>query len=72
MLWRGMEQAPKNSFEYVWEMGEVGCAEVAGVVRSSMQFRWRLGAEVYRETESGFVSGRGVDSIEPSLSPPPR
>jgi hypothetical protein len=39
MLWRWVEQASEKCFKYMWQMGEVGCAEVVGVVCSSMQ-RW--------------------------------
>jgi hypothetical protein len=39
MLWRRVEQASENCFEYMWQMGEAGCAEVVGVVCSSMQWR---------------------------------
>jgi hypothetical protein len=34
-----MEQATENCFEHVWQMGEVGRAEVVSVVCSSMQWR---------------------------------
>jgi hypothetical protein len=39
MLRGWLEQAPENCFEHMWQMGEMGCAEVVGVVCSSMQWR---------------------------------